>query len=80
MSDPNFTHDEIWLAADRFEIEHHGRKSRMCLADDFMAPGKHLSTVEDCCRYGRTAMERGYDITIKMKVPHGSDRVSQAAS
>lgn len=80
MSDPNFTLDEIWLAADRFEIEHHGNKSRLRLADDFWATGKHLATVEDSCRYVRTAMERGYDIKIKMKVPHGSDRVSQASS
>jgi hypothetical protein len=52
----------------------------LCLADDFWATGKHLATVEDSCRYVRTAMERGYDINIRMKVPHGSDRVSQASS
>lgn len=80
MSDPNFTIDEIWLAADRFEIEHHEHGSRMCLADDFLEAGRHLTTIEDCCRYVRSAIERGYNITIKMKVPYGSDRVSEATS
>ena len=78
MSDPNFTDDDVLLAADRFEIEHYPHGSRMRLADDWWEPSKHLSTVEDCLRYGRRSLERGLKITIKAR--HGTQGIPQASS
>lgn len=78
MSDPNFTDDDVLMAADRFEVEHNQHGTRMRIADDWWEPGKHLSTVEDCRRYGRTSLERGLKITIKAR--HGYQGIPEAAS
>lgn len=80
MSDPNFTDDEILMAADRFEVVCEKHATRMQLADEWFVPGKHHSTIETCCKYARSAFERGYDVHIKWKVKDGSTRVPEAAS
>ncbi|WP_329754760.1 hypothetical protein [Stenotrophomonas maltophilia] len=80
MSDPNFTDDEILMAADRFEIVCEKHTTRMQLADEWFVPGKHHSTIETCCKYARSALERGYDVHIKWKVKDGSTRIPEAAS
>ena len=74
----NFTDVEILLGADRFLIEHLENGSRLQLAEDFLATGKHLSTIEDCCKYVRTGLERGHKVFIE--VSHESSRVPPASS
>lgn len=78
MSDPNFTPDDVLLAADRFEIEPWQHGSRLYLADDWLEVGKHLSTVDDCVRYARASLERGFKVNIKPR--HEHYRVPQASS
>lgn len=78
MTNPQFTDDEILLAADRFWIEKTDQGASLRLADDFMKTGKHLSSIDDCLGFVGEALKRGHKVNIE--VPHGSSRVSPTPS
>lgn len=78
MTTPHFTDDEVLLAADRFWIEKNDQGAIVQLADDFMATGKHLSSITDCLGFVGEALQRGHKVNIE--VPHGSSRVSPTPS
>lgn len=78
MTTPHFTDQEVLLAADRFLIKKSDQGATVQLAEDFMATGKHLSSIDDCMGFVREALQRGHKVNIE--VPHGSSRVSPTPS
>jgi len=74
----NFSDTEILLAADRYLISKTQQGFRMQLATNFMATGKHLSSIRDCEQLVDVALERGHKVNIRI-VPHGPTRVPPAS-
>lgn len=66
MSSPEtLTVEEILLAADRFEVASDANGTTMQLADDFMAPGKDLSTIDYCLEQADVALAKGWRVIIE---------------
>lgn len=59
------TVEEILLAADRFEVASDANGTTMQLAEDFMAPGNDLSTIDFCLEQADEALAKGWRVIIE---------------